>query len=262
MIRSIEGKRPEVMARPPYPTERGLFGKPTLIDNVETLAHLALIARYGPDWFRGCGTPESPGTTLVTLGGRVARPGVYETALGTPVADVLGLAGGPDERPQAILFGGYGGAWLPAPVAVHQQLTHEDLRAAGATLGVASLTVLPARACGLAETARVLRYLAGESARQCGPCMFGLPAIAEDFTAIVVGGRAAVQAGQRLQHRLPVIPGRGACAHPDGAARLAASALRCFANDLRAHLAMRPCAWAAQPTLPLPGWGRRSGEWT
>ncbi|WP_020658836.1 NADH-ubiquinone oxidoreductase-F iron-sulfur binding region domain-containing protein [Amycolatopsis benzoatilytica] len=248
-------------AKPPRPFERGVNGRPTLIDNVETLAHLALIARYGSEWFRGCGTAESPGSTLVTLGGRVARPGVYEVALGTPVAEVLDRAGGPDEPPQAVLFGGYGGTWLPVQSAVRTRLSHEDLRDAGATLGVASLTVLPARACGLAETARVLRYLAGESARQCGPCMFGLPAIADDFTALVLGGRAAQQAEQRLRYRLSIIPGRGACAHPDGAVRLAASALRCFGTDLRAHLAGRPCAWAAQPALPLPGWDRRGGDW-
>ncbi|UKD57379.1 SLBB domain-containing protein [Amycolatopsis sp. FU40] len=249
-------------AKPPRPFEHGVRGRPTLIGNVETLAHLALIARYGPEWFRGCGTQESPGTTLVTVGGGVARPGVYEAALGTPVTEVLDQAGGPAEPPQAILFGGYGGAWLPAPVAAGIRLSAEDLRAAGATLGVASLTVLPAHACGLAETARVLRYLAGESARQCGPCMFGLPAIADDFTALVLGGRAAAQAGQRLRNRLSVIPGRGACAHPDGAVRLAASALRCFAQDRQAHLAGRPCAWAAHPALPLPNWNNRSGEWT
>ncbi|WP_116204641.1 NADH-ubiquinone oxidoreductase-F iron-sulfur binding region domain-containing protein [Amycolatopsis circi] len=249
-------------AKPPRPFERGVRGRPTLIDNVETLAHLALIARYGAEWFRGCGTKDSPGTTLVTVGGSVTRPGVYETALGAPVAEILDQAGGPAERPQAILFGGYGGTWLPAPTAVHTRLSDEDLRAAGAALGVASLTVLPARACGLAETARVLRYLAGESARQCGPCMFGLPAIADDFTALVLGGRAAAQAERRLRSRLSIIPGRGACAHPDGAVRLAASAMRCFAPDLRAHLAGRPCAGAAHPALPLPDWNNRSGDWT
>ncbi|MGW7534943.1 NADH-ubiquinone oxidoreductase-F iron-sulfur binding region domain-containing protein [Amycolatopsis sp. NPDC054798] len=249
-------------AKPPRPFERGVRGRPTLVDNVETLAHLALIARYGSEWFRGCGTWDSPGTALTTVGGGVARPGVYETALGTPVAEVLGQAGGPAGTPQAILFGGYGGAWLPAPVATRARLSDEDLRAAGATLGVATLTVLPERSCGLAETARVLRYLAGESARQCGPCMFGLPAIADDFTALVLGGQAATETGERLRTRLSVIAGRGACAHPDGAVRLAASAMRCFAQDLRAHLAGHPCAWAARAVLPLPDWNNRSGDWT
>ncbi|HWD06287.1 MAG TPA: NADH-ubiquinone oxidoreductase-F iron-sulfur binding region domain-containing protein [Amycolatopsis sp.] len=249
-------------AKPPRPFERGVHGRPTLIDNVETLAHLALIARYGARWFRGCGTRESPGTTLVTLGGGVVRPGVYERALGTPMSEVLDLAGGASERPQAILFGGYGGAWLPMQAAVHTRLSHEDLKTAGATLGVASLTVLPARACGLAETARILRYLAGESARQCGPCMFGLPAIADDFTDLVLGGVPAARAEQRLRHRLSVITGRGACAHPDGAVRLAASALQTFDDDLRAHRTMRPCAWAAHTILPLPSWEHRAGDWT
>ena len=152
-------------------------GRPTLVDNVETLAHLALIARYGADWYRACGTAAAPGSTLVTLGGAVWRAGVYETEFGTPLASVLELAGGPAMPPAAVLVGGLGGAWLPHPVAAEVAFTPEDLRAAGANGGgVAALTVFPQRACGLVETARALRYLAAESAGQCGPCMFGLPA--------------------------------------------------------------------------------------
>ena len=99
---------------PPRPHERGVKGRPTLVNNVETLAHLALIARYGDGWFRGIGPPSAPGSTLVTVGGAVARPGVYEIEMGTPVGQVVMLAGGPSEPLQALLVGGYFGAWLPA----------------------------------------------------------------------------------------------------------------------------------------------------
>jgi NADH:ubiquinone oxidoreductase subunit F (NADH-binding) len=246
---------------PPRPAERGVDGRPTLVDNVETLAQLALIARYGGDWFRAVGTAASPGTTLVTVGGAVRRPGVYEIELGRPLAAVLQLAGGPTEPMRAVLVGGLGGSWLAAADAGSLPMTHEDCRAAGAALGVAALVALPARACGIAETARVLRYLAGESAGQCGPCMFGLPAIADDLAALAAGADPSRVIRGRLARRLQVIPGRGACAHPDGAARLAASALRVFADDLGAHAAGWPCAWAfAPPRLPVPGAARPLGH--
>lgn len=246
-------------AKPPRPFERGVKGRPTLIDNVETLAHLALIARYGAGWFRACGTRESPGTTLVTVAGAMARPGVYEVPFGEPVGRVLDGAGGPREPVKAVLVGGLGGSWLPLPFAANLRLTHADLRAAGAPLGVGALVVLPAVACGISETARVLRYLAGESAAQCGPCMFGLPAIAEDFDRLVYGGQSGADALDRLRRRLGLISGRGACGHPDGAVRLAASALRTFDRDLRTHLAGRPCPGAGHHRLTVPR--GRGGDW-
>jgi NADH:ubiquinone oxidoreductase subunit F (NADH-binding) len=241
---------------PPRPAQRGVHGRPTLVDNIETLAHLALIARYGDEWYRGCGTAGAPGTTLVTIGGAVWHPGVYEIEYGTPLASVLDEAGGPASPARAVLVGGLGGAWLDLSVACEVAYTPEELHAAGADGGgVAALTVLPRRACGLAETARVLRYLAAESARQCGPCMFGLPAIADDMTKLAVGGDGPAVL-ERLKQRLEVVRGRGACAHPDGAAAVASSALGVFADDVEGHVAGAPCGSAGLRTwLPVPGAG-------
>lgn len=232
---------------PPRPAQRGVRGQPTLVDNVETLAHLALIARYGDGWFREAGTAESPGTTLVTVGGAVALPGVYEIDLGVPVGNVLALAGGPTERLRAVQLGGLGGSWLPLQQAIGLPLTHEDYRAAGASLGVASVIAFPEQACGISETARVLRYLADESAGQCGPCMFGLPSVADDMEQLSTGADRSGTLLRRLRGRLEVIPGRGACAHPDGAVRFAAAALRVFAEDADRHARGLPCAWAGSP---------------
>jgi NADH:ubiquinone oxidoreductase subunit F (NADH-binding) len=225
---------------PPRPYERGVRGRPTLVDNVETLANVALIARYGPDWFRALGSAAAPGTMLATVGGAVGTPGVRELPLGTTVSAALGASGGVAEPVGAVLVGGFGGNWVAMPAAAELPLTPEDLAAAGGSLGVGMLLALPARACGLAETARIVRYLAGESAMQCGPCMFGLPSIARDLEMLTFGGRPEVL--DRLRRRLGVVRGRGACAHPDGAVRLAASALTVFAADVHAHAEGRPCA--------------------
>ncbi|MBV9920077.1 MAG: proton-conducting membrane transporter [Pseudonocardia sp.] len=238
---------------PPRPAQRGVHGRPTLVDNVETLAHLALIARFGADWYRECGTSAAPGTTLVTLGGAIWSPGVYEVEYGTSLGGVLDLAGGPAAPARAVLVGGLGGAWLALPTAAAVPFTPEELRAAGARGGgVAALAVLPQRACGLAETARVLHYLATQSARQCGPCMFGLPTVAADLSALA-DGTGGPRTLARLGERLDVIRGRGACAHPDGAVALASSALDVFADDVQGHVAGVPCSAAGlRASLPVP----------
>ncbi len=238
---------------PPRPFERGVNGRPTLVSNVETLAHLALVGRFGAGWFRSVGTPQLPGTLLVTLGGAVCQPGVFEVAGGSALGTVLDRAGGPSEPAQAALVGGYAGSWLALPDALPTAMAHDALRSSGAALGVAVVLALPARACGLTQTAHLLEYLAGESARQCGPCTFGLPSIASDLAELALGRRNATAVLNRLRRRIGLMPGRGACAHPDGAARLAAGALRVFAADLDRHVRGRPCAGAGDPSLfPLP----------
>lgn len=233
--------------RPPRPDQKGVHGRATLIGNAETLAHVALIARHGPDWFRIAGTARSPGTMLVTVGGAVRDPGVREIACGTPIGQVLGAAG-VDPDATAVLVGGTAGTWLPLPAAATVPLAHRELADVGAALGVGALFVLPGDACGLAETTRIARYLAGESAGQCGPCVFGLPAIADDL-AHLVHGQAGVL--PRLRHRLGITPGRGACRHPDGAARVASSALHAFAADVERHVAGQPCVHMGRSVVPL-----------
>ncbi|GAA0350184.1 SLBB domain-containing protein [Actinoallomurus spadix] len=236
---------------PPRPFERGVGGRPTLVSNAETYAHIALIARHGPAWFRSCGTPEAPGTALFTVSGVVARPGVVEAPLGTPVGEVLRLAGGPSEPLQAVLAGGYGGTWLP-PDLLGLPTTPSAFRAAGLALGPGILVALPERACGVAESARVLAWLAAQTAGQCGPCVHGLPAIAADF-AELAACRVSTELYRRLDRRLSVIPGRGACRHPDGAVRFAASALRVFGRHLRVHAHAEGCLLAQwPPVLPIP----------
>ena len=221
------------------------------MSNVETLAHLALIARFGDDWYRAAGTPNSPGTTLVTVAARSTGPACTRSSWACRCPTCWSCAGGETEPLRAILIGGLGGSWLPIADAVELPLAHETCADVGIELGVAALVALPARACGIAETAAVLRYLADAGAGQCGPCLFGLPAIAADFDALAMGA-ADRDLLPRLQRRLGVIPGRGACSHPDGAVRLAASALHTFADDVgRAPVGQAVPATVLGPWTPL-----------
>jgi len=238
---------------PPRPAQRGAHRRPTLVQNVETLAHAALIARYGADWFRAAGTAAFPGTALMSVGGAVRRPGVYEAALGTTLASLLQRAGGPAEAPAAVLAGGYFGGWLPLPAAQHIPLSDEALRPAGASLGPGVLVLLPESSCGLAETARAVRYLASQSAGQCGPCSNGLPALAEAMEWIAYGRAGAADGLSWAQQLLRLVSGRGACHLPDGTASMAASALRVFGADLLRHLTRGPCQRVSRAgVLPVP----------
>ena len=253
LVQYLTGGPAKPTYSPPRPHESGVRGRPTLVNNVETLAHLALIARYGDRWFRSAGLLAAPGSMLATVSGAVCRPGVYEIEAGTPIGEAVGSAGGPAEPLQALLVGGYFGAWLPADVAWPVPMTHAGLKAVGGALGAGMVIALPASSCLLAETARVVRYLAGETAGQCGPCVFGLPALAEAMAGLAYhGGRGRVL-GQ-LARLLPLVERRGACRHPDGVTQLIRSALRTAAADARRHDQAGPCrGMLREPLLPLPG---------
>ena len=233
VVHWLENRVPKPTSRQRRLSERGLHGRPTLVQNVETLAHLALITRYGAAWFRAVGTRREPGSMLVTLAGAVRVPGVYEVEIGTPVGAVLDLAGGPAGPLGGLLVGGYFGTWVDPALAVDLPLSSEGLGAAGAGLGAGLLAALPADVCGLAETARIARYLASESAGQCGPCVFGLDAIAGQLERLASGRGPDLVALRRWIAQ--VGHGRGACKHPDGTIGMVASALRTFDGEIEQH---------------------------
>jgi NADH:ubiquinone oxidoreductase subunit F (NADH-binding) len=220
----------------------GVRGRPTLVHNVETLAHLALAARRGPGWFRDAGTADEPGTFLSTVSGAVANPGVYEFEYGVALADLLAAAGGPSAPLQAVLIGGYHGAWVPLvgeSAASGAPVSRAGLRPYDASPGAGVIAALPAATCGLVQTSRIVTYLAEQSAGQCGPCLNGLPRLAEVFDLLVgVPGRPAPAAAIEEVRRIAgLVEGRGACHHPDGTVRLVRSALHTFSQDVLAHRA-------------------------
>jgi NADH:ubiquinone oxidoreductase subunit F (NADH-binding) len=204
------------------------------VQNPETLAQIALVARFGPAWYRELGTAPDPGSALVTISGAVGDPGVYELAFGTPMSDLIETAGGATEPLQALLIGGYFGTWVSAGTALELALAREELRSVGSALGSGVVIALGRQACGLSESARVVAFLAQQSAHQCGPCTYGLRAVADAFAALDEG-----QADRRLladlQRWTVEINGRGACHHPNGAIRFAQSALTVFSEEIERH---------------------------
>ena len=234
--------------RPTRPAILTIGRSATLVDNAETCAHVALIARYGAEWFRQVGTTHRPGTTVVTVSG-AAKPAVTEVPYGTPIIDIIRECG-VINNPQAFLLAGFGGVWIDGAEA-HRGFDDDSLRPIKATTGAGIVVALPLNACGIRETARIVRWMAGESARQCGPCAFGLPALADDLE-LLASGRRAEQTLSRLQSRASVMEGRGACRHPDGVVRLVRSALEVFATDAVRHANGNPCLHAQSTVVHVP----------
>jgi NADH:ubiquinone oxidoreductase subunit F (NADH-binding) len=252
VIHHLNGGDSKPTSTPPRPFERGVDGRPTFISNVETFAHIAQIARFGPNWFRETGTSHEPGTMLVTVSGAIATPGVYEVAMGTPLPDVVRAAGGATHDVSALLIGGYYGSWVTESDAVQARLCNESLQEVGARVGCGAVIVFPHGECGLRATAQILEWLAGETAQQCGPCMHGLPALARGANALASGSRDSTP--HRLLTRWSAqIEGRGGCRMPDGAVRLLRSALTVFADDVVRHSNGQTCAApAGNGLLALP----------
>ena len=230
-------------ASPPRPFERGVGGRPTLVQNVESLALAALIARRGHAWYQGLG--RARGIGLLTVSGAVNRAAVHEIELGATLSDAAAAAGGLRGDVRAVLLGGYFGGWADLHEQWRLPLDAPSMRARGLALGCGVVHFLPSDTCGVEATARFMTYLASQSARQCGPCVFGLSAIAGATQ------RLAAQSPQpgdldRIVRWSGQLTGRGACHHPDGAAALMHSALQVFADDFAGHQHRR-CLTISEP---------------
>jgi NADH:ubiquinone oxidoreductase subunit F (NADH-binding) len=252
LVNFLNGGPAKPTFTPPMPFEQGVRRRPTLVNNAETLAHVALIARHGASWFRQLGTPSQPGSTLVTLSGPVAHPGVYEIEHGASLSSLIQTAGGSTAPIGGALLGGYAGSFIAGELLNDVALSNEHLAPHRASLGAGVVLLLSEHACPVAETARVARWLAGQSTRQCGPCVHGLDALATTIEEIA-GGSAQARAGQRIERLASLISRRGACAHPDGAVNLILSALKTFEAQFAEHARHGPCERCTRPPeLPLP----------
>jgi len=172
LFNSIEGKRGEPRNKPPFPVQRGVFGKPTGINNVETLINVLEILRIGGQAYAEIGTEGSTGPRLFCVSGRVARPGLYEVDSGATLRDVLDLAGGIAGTPKAILLGGAAGGFV-TPDDLDIKLTFEDARAGGYTLGSGVVMVFDGSVDLVDIVLRIARFFRDESCGQCVPCRVG-----------------------------------------------------------------------------------------
>jgi NADH:ubiquinone oxidoreductase subunit F (NADH-binding) len=243
LVRALDGGP----ALPPgfreHSTARGV-----LVGNAETFAQLAVLMRKGARAYADTGTNAEPGTTLFTIGGAVGRPGVVEAPLGTPLGIMLSAARAAQAR--AIVMGGYHGTWhAPLPDI---ELSRAGMARAGGTFGAGVLLVVDTATCALGELTRVVGWLAAQSAKQCGPCHFGLPALANDVDLMRRGDPAAVAIA--LRHARAV-DGRGACSHPDGAARFVTSAIHLLQDEVHQHAHTGTCGRPLLGRLPIDGGG-------
>jgi len=245
IIRTLEGgpTLPRYVEDPSRPWSAG--SRPVLVNNVETLARVGLLAIAGVEAYR----PTSL-LTVVSAAHRVVVEADDTMTFGDVVARTWSSPDGVE--PQAVLLGGYGGSWVSWERLRDLPVDNQALRAVGLSVGAGLVGPLPTNACGLEESARLVRYLAAQSARQCGPCVFGLAAVstlADDLSA----GRLTPSGRRRLGRFMGEIAGRGACRHPDGALRMLHSALAVFESDVHRHRRGRTCDAPAFAVLPLPG---------
>jgi len=242
-VRAINDGDARPMTTPPRVSERGVAGRPTLVQNVESLANAALIARFGAAWYREAGRLRTPGTALITVTGAVERPGVREIELGTTIREAAEAAAA-DPDSQAIMLGGYFGTWVRAREAWDLPLDPALLKAVGLTFGCGIVGLLPSGACGVEATAEILGWMADESAGQCGPCVLGLGAIraTAERLANLAGGQDDLD---DLDRWAGLVTGRGACHHPDGAAQLLTSAREVFGDEFRRHADAGTCSAGA-----------------
>jgi NADH-quinone oxidoreductase subunit F len=242
LLNSLEGLRGQPRLRPPFPAVEGLFASPTVINNVETLMNVPDIVARGAEWFREMGTEKSPGTKMVTISGKVERPGNYEIELGTSFRVVLEeLAGG-------VLGGRALKAWTPGgsstPMLTAERvdvgLDYESVAAAGSMLGTGAIMVMDETDCVVDCATRMVRFYAHESCGKCTPCREG------SWWATRVLGR--IEEGHGRAEDLPLMTEMGTnilfrafCALADGTASVINSSLAHFADEYEAHVRLGAC---------------------
>jgi NADH:ubiquinone oxidoreductase subunit F (NADH-binding) len=241
LLRALESRRAQPDQRPPYPAERGLWGKPTLVHNVKTIAALPWIAARGGAAYASIGRPGTPGTTLVQLGGTVQRAGIAEVPWGTPLRDVIeGPGGGAKGALKAVLVGGPSGGFLP-PDALDTPLDHGSLEAAGAICGSGALVTLDDGACVVELATLMTRFLSDEACGKTIPCRIGTRRLAE-LGAGFCSGRCR-PTDVALAHDLAAdVRDAALCGLEATAVNPLLSGMRYFAEEFEDHIVRGSCA--------------------
>jgi NADH-quinone oxidoreductase subunit F len=245
LLTALEGKRAVPRAKPPFPPVAGLWGKPTVVNNVETLCNLPHIVAHGPQWFRALSRSVDGGTKIYGASGRVRRPGGWELPMGTPIREIIEEhAGGMAEgyRFRGVIPGG-GSTDFLLEEHLDTPMDFDSVRKAGSRLGTGCIVVLDDRTCPVGLVLNLMRFFAQESCGWCTPCREGLPWIARILAAIEDGAGTAADLELLNRHVNLLKPGHTFCALAPGAMEPLQSALRLFEEDFDRHIRERRCPW-------------------
>lgn len=242
LIASIEGERGIPRVRPPYPAVRGLFGKPTLINNVETWGNIRHIILNGPDWFRSIGTEGSPGTKVFALSGKVVNTGLVEVPMGTTLRELIFDIGGgvPHGKAfKAVQTGGPSGGCIPAK-HLDTPIDYESLQNLGAIMGSGGVIVMDEENCMVNIAKFFLEFTSEESCGQCVPCRVGLPRMLEIIERIT-SGNGSMEDIDRLKELSKTIIESSFCGLGKTAPNPVLSTLQYFAEEYREHIEEKRC---------------------
>jgi NADH-quinone oxidoreductase subunit F len=248
LLNSIEGKKGQPRYKPPFPANYGLFGRPTTINNTETLAAVPGILQNGGDWFLKLGKPNNGGTKIFSVSGHVNKPGNYEVPMGTSFAKLLEIAGGVrhGHRLKAVIPGGSSANVLPADIIMDCTMDYDSLAKAGSMLGSGAVIVMDETTCMVKALARIAHFYYEESCGQCTPCREGTGWMARVVHRIEHGeGRPGDL--DLLTDVARRIEGRTICALGDAAAFPVKSFIQHFRGEFEHHVEHKQC---------LPGTGR------
>jgi NADH-quinone oxidoreductase subunit F len=244
LLNSLEGKRAIPRAKPPLPQVSGLFGAPTIVNNVETICNVPHIVKHGPEWYRALGVNGEAGTRIFGVSGRVKNPGAFERPAGILLRDLIeGDAGGmlPGFALRAVLPGGASTGFIPAD-QLDVAMSNKGMAAIGNRLGTGNVIVLDDSVCPVAFMANLQQFFARESCGWCAPCRDGLPWAEQILKSIDAGAGKPRDLGILGELTDDLAPGRTFCGLAPGAMASLKSGLACFAEEFAAHLS-GGCAW-------------------
>lgn len=242
LLESLEGKRGWPRIKPPYPVTCGLWTKPTVVNNVETLANIPDILRRGSAWYRNLGTPTCPGTKVYTILGNVRYPGLVEVEMGTPLRVLVHELGGglrPGHVLKGVLIGGAAGAFLP-PAEIDVRLDFDSLAERAAALGSGAVLVMDESACMVDMLSSVLRFFRHESCGQCVPCRSGTDVLVRLVETLQIG-TADCQTLDQMVGIVDAMRAASLCPLGQSVALPVRTALAAFTNEFTGHLKGRPC---------------------
>jgi NADH-quinone oxidoreductase subunit F len=249
LLDSLEGRRGQPRLRPPFPAEAGLYGCPTVVNNVESLASVPSIILNGVDWFQSMGTKDAPGFTLYSLSGHINSPGQYEAPLGITLRELLGYAGGV-RNGNRLKFWTPGGSSTPLLTDEHLDvpLDYESVSAAGSMLGTKALQIFDETTCVVRAVRRWIEFYAHESCGKCTPCREGTYWLTQVYEQLEAGEGSSADL-ERLAVIADTLNGKSFCALGDGAASPVLSSLKHFRDEYYIHVAVGGCPFDPRESM-------------